>query len=371
MKHCIVYLPYELDPTASRARMVRPRKMIQAFKDIGYEVFEITGYADERKQRIAECKRQIASGIHFDFMYSEASTMPTLLTEPHHLPTHPFLDFGFFSYVKKQGIKIGLFYPDIYWKFDNYGVNMPRWKRVSALKSYELDIRCYEKYLDRFYIPTLTVCDYLKSPQLSSIAEELPPGADDLLIEHKRYENRDFTKEPLTIFYVGGLGGQYRMEELLKAVSMTDNCRLILCCRVAEWENEKENLLPYMNDHIQLVHASGAELEKYYQQTDLCSLVFKPDIYREMAKPVKAYEYLAHEIPMLATEGTAIGKYVKETGIGWATDYSTEKIRQQLEQIKENPQDLRQRAESCRTEKAANTWTSRAKQVAKSLGTCI
>ena len=40
MKHCIFYLPYELDPSAARARMVRPRKMIQAFRSIGYDVFE-------------------------------------------------------------------------------------------------------------------------------------------------------------------------------------------------------------------------------------------------------------------------------------------------------------------------------------------
>ena len=50
--------------------------------------------------------------------------MPTLLTEPHHFPTHPLLDFGFFRYVKKQGIPIGLFYSDIFWKFEDYGKDL-------------------------------------------------------------------------------------------------------------------------------------------------------------------------------------------------------------------------------------------------------
>ena len=75
MKRCIFYLPYELDRSAARARMVRPRKMIRAFQDIGYDVFEITGYAAERKRKIAEAKRLIRSGVPFDFTYSEASTM--------------------------------------------------------------------------------------------------------------------------------------------------------------------------------------------------------------------------------------------------------------------------------------------------------
>ena len=55
-----------------------------------------------------------------NFLYSESSTMPTSLTEPHHMPTHPFLDFSFFYFCKRNGIKIGLFYRDIYWKFEIY-----------------------------------------------------------------------------------------------------------------------------------------------------------------------------------------------------------------------------------------------------------
>ena len=48
MKKCIFYLPYELDPLAARARMVRPRKMMQAFRDVGYAVGEIAGDVAER-----------------------------------------------------------------------------------------------------------------------------------------------------------------------------------------------------------------------------------------------------------------------------------------------------------------------------------
>lgn len=102
------------------------------------------------------------------------------------------------------------------------------------MKNYALDIHEYEKYLDRFYIPSLQVCDYLQSSRLSEIAEELPPGADNLVIEPKRYENRDFAKDPLTVFYVGGLGNHYQIGELIAAISQTPNTRLILCCREAE-----------------------------------------------------------------------------------------------------------------------------------------
>ena len=97
MKKCIFYLPYKLDEDAMGARMMRPRKMIQAFTDIGYEVAIITGTSLERRPLIRKIKNKIKEGERFDFMYTEAHTEPTLLTDPHHLPTHPFLDFGFFK----------------------------------------------------------------------------------------------------------------------------------------------------------------------------------------------------------------------------------------------------------------------------------
>ena len=367
MKRCIFYLPYELDPQASRARMVRPRKMIRAFQELGYEVFEITGYAAARKQKIAEFKRLIHSGVRFDFAYSEASTMPTRLTEPNHLPTHPLLDFGFFRYLKKQGIPIGLFYPDIYWKFDNYGENLPAWKRFFALKNYELDILEYEKYLDRFYIPSLKVCDYLQSPGLSKIAEELPPGADDIVVSPRSYEARDFKRDPLTVIYVGGIGAHYQIGELLRAVNKAEHCRMILCCREQDWEKQKAELQPLLSDRIEVVHKSGEGLEDCYQRADLCSLMFRHSAYIDMSQPVKAYEYLAHGIPMLATEGMAIADFVKRYDIGWTMDDSAEAIARQLQICIEHPELLEEKRVHCREAQPIHTWKARARQVARGL----
>lgn len=35
--------------------------------------------------------------------------MPTLLTEKHHCPTHPFLDFSFFHFVENTELKLAYF----------------------------------------------------------------------------------------------------------------------------------------------------------------------------------------------------------------------------------------------------------------------
>ena len=58
MKKCIFYLSYKLDEHGMGARMLRPRKMIQAFIDIGYEVFVIEGFSSTRKVQIKELKNK-------------------------------------------------------------------------------------------------------------------------------------------------------------------------------------------------------------------------------------------------------------------------------------------------------------------------
>ena len=244
MSKCIFYLPYKLDQNGEGARMIRPRKMIQAFEDIGYDVFVIDGWSSERRKKISQIKKNIRNGVKYDFMYSESSTAPTLLTDPRHMPTHPFMDFGFFKFARRKGIKIGLFYCDVYWKFDSYGEGLPTWKKQSAIINYKYDLKQYKRTLDAFYVPDLKMCRYLDEPVLTAIAKELPPGADNIRHEKKESGVRNFSSRPLTVFYVGGINSHYRITELVKAIHGTDDTRLILCCRSVEWEKEKSAFEP-------------------------------------------------------------------------------------------------------------------------------
>ena len=363
MKKCIFYLPYELDEKGNGARMVRPRKMIEAFRAIGYDVFVIQGYSEKRRALIKELKKSIAGGAKYDFMYTESHTEPTLLTDPHHMPTHPFLDFGFFRYVKKHGIKIGLFYCDLYWKFDEYGKNLPGWKRISAIANYKYDIRQYRKYLDRFYIPCKVMCRYFEEKDLINMASELPPAADDIDVSGNAGRNDG----RLRIFYVGGLGGHYQILELFKAVAANEKCELTVCCREKEWEKEKGPYLQYLSDRIRIIHKNSHELPPYYAEADICSLLFKADEYREMAMPFKAFEYLAYEKPVLSTKGTAIGNFAEENGLGWNIEYSEEEISGVLKRILDDPSEIGEKINNCKEAKKRNLWTTRAQKVADDL----
>lgn len=368
MKQCIFYLPYKLEAHGSGARMMRPRKMAQAFRDIGYEVLMISGTSSERRPLIREAKKRIISGEKFDFVYAEANTEPTLLTDPSHLPTHPFLDFGFLKFAQKHGIPIGLFYSDLFWKYDGYGSGLPGWKRKSALMCYRYDIRQYEKILNRFYVPEAeTFSRVLGSEKLTGIMSELPPGAENLAVTPRDPVHRDFSENPLTVFYVGGLGGNYQIAELLKAVHDSENVRLILCCREAEWEKEKPGFAEFLCDRVEVIHRSGDELEPYYARADVGSLLFRRGSYMDMAKPFKAYEYLGHELPVLSTKGTAIGSFVERYDIGWNIAYSAKAVQRVFQEIFEDPALLSRMRKNCKAAKAGNLWTCRAEQVVQDL----
>lgn len=368
MKKCIFYLPYKLDENGAGARMIRPRKMIEAFKSIGYEVASITGTSSERRPLIKEIKRRIKRGEQFDFMYTESSTEPTLLTDPSHLPTHPFLDFGFFKFIKNSGIPIGLFYCDIYWKFDSYGKELAAWKRNAAILNYKYDIAQYKRLLSKLYVADLRVCSYIGEEALARRAVELPPGADNLQIEQKNLAaSRDFTKEPLSIFYVGGLGGHYRILELVKAVAQIRKTKLVICCREKEWEKERDSIIPFLCERIRVIHKTSGELEPFYGEADVCSLLFRNDVYIQMAKPFKAYEYLAHEIPVLATKGTSIGNFVEENDIGWSIPFDAGAIASTIESIVNDPKEWERKSRNCEIAKHKNLWTNRAQTVVSSL----
>ncbi|MDE5974425.1 MAG: glycosyltransferase [Eubacterium sp.] len=372
MKRCIFYLPYKLPEHCITPGQLRPKKMVQAFRDIGYDVFVIWGYCEERKELIKELKSNIKNGYQYEFMYTESSSIPTLLTEPHHYPTHPFMDFSFFRYIKRQGIKIGLFYRDIHWKFDIFKPSTYR-KQLAALKNYiyltlyKYDIRQYKRLIDRFYLPSLTMADIIGSKKLKNISALLLPGSDNLSVKHKDYSQRDFTKKPLNIFYVGNISEHYHLIEILKAVSRTDHCSMTLCCHEKLWLKEKEKFEPYLNENIHIIHKSSNELEPYYKEADIGSIFFENNDYMDMAIPFKSFEYLANEIPAIATTNTAIGKFIETNGNGWTIPYNTDAACELLNRIIKNPELISEKQCNCIKVKQENLWIARAKKVEQDL----
>lgn len=364
-RRCIFHIPNKLIEKGKTGSQVRPREMRRALEKIGYEVDVIQGTAKERKKAIKDIKEEILKGAHYDFLYSESSTMPTLLTEKHHIPTYPFLDFGFFKFCRKHDIPIGLFYRDIYWKFDIYTKSVPLYQRIFSIPMYKYDLKMYNRLLDVLYLPSLRMLAYL--PECRSLCvKTLPPGAvysktikED---KHNHYLKRR-KNDKIRLFYVGGVSGQYDIEMLMKIVCQRKDIEIIVCCKQNEWESEKERYRGYLTDNVKIVHVIGEGLEKYYLWADVCCCYFEAFEYRKMAVPVKLFEYIGHVTPVIATEGTEAGQMVQQSDIGWTIPYSEEDFARLLDNIASNPEEIFEKHRNMVDCLEQNTWEKRALQV--------
>ncbi|RZS96699.1 glycosyltransferase [Cecembia calidifontis] len=359
----IFHLPFEPDKTRLSASQIRPYKMINAFQNVGYEVALVIGSAKTRKDQIKHIKKRILNGEKFDFLYSESSTMPTMLTESHHLPTYPFLDFGFFYFLKKNKIPIGLFYRDIHWKFKHYNVSFFK-KSVSTL-FYKLDLFLYKKLVDVIFLPSIEMKEYILELNSLKILS-LPPGSEKPNFEIGVPKK----KNDLKILYVGGLGDLYNLELFLITLTKlkNKNIQFTICTRKTDYELVKEMYDQYLEfENINLVHAGGEELKNLYRTSDMCCLFVKPSQYWEFAMPVKLFEYIAFEKPIIAVKNTSVGNYVKEKNIGWAIDYDADQLSVFFKKIIHNELDYNILTDNLAKDAQANTWESRANYVANCL----
>jgi len=364
-KRCIFHIPNYIDINRKSASNVRPLKMIEAFKENGYIVDIVMGYAKDRKKQIKQIKNNIKNGCKYDFMYSESSTMPTLLTEKHHLPLYPFLDFSLFKYCKKNGIKSGLFYRDLYWKFDVYK-NLPILKRIFATFFYKYDLYKYKKLIDIIYTPSEFVERYLRNEKMVNPKTKiklLPPGCDIKQLK----ENKDCNKKELNIFYVGGISEEvYNFEKFIYAINKLKDVNLTICCREDEWKKESCKFNKPLNN-IKVIHANTNELAEYYKKADVCSLLFKNNEYINMAMNFKLFEYISYNKPIIATKGTAAGEFVEKNDIGWLINCEFNEIKELVNYLISNKNEIQRIKTNQKNIIEKHTWKARAKQVEEEL----
>lgn len=360
MKRMIFHIPNYLDPNIHSGSQIRPRKMIQAFKDIGYEVDVVSGYVHERRNSIYTIKKNIKSGIKYEFLYSESSTVATALTEKHHLPIAPFLDFNFFSFCKKNGIRIGLFYRDIYWIFDSYKNSMSYFKYKFAVSFYKFDLIYYSKFVDILYLPSRQMFDYIPFPSsFTKSVNALPPGI-------AMYKNVKSKNALLSFIYVGGLSDLYDLTLFTKTISLHKDVKFTLCTRENEWQKEKNKYINYMHT-LTVVHKNSDELASMYEANDIAIYFVKPDILWSFALGIKLFEYIAHKKPIIAIENTAVGDFVKKNDIGWVIEYNKDQLDALVNCINNDRTLIDEKIENMEAIISKNTWKARAEQVKQEL----
>ncbi|WP_149302594.1 glycosyltransferase [Cutibacterium modestum] len=360
VRRCIYHVPYPLDPNTTFGGQKRAVAMFKALVEWG-EVWLVAGNANQRRRRMKVVMDAVRAGTRFEFCYSESSTMPTTLTEPHHLPTHPVQDFAFLTRLRRHGIPVGLFYRDVYWKFPLYGEGVPKAKQLVAQTMYRYDLLAYRQCLDVLFLPSLRMGEWVDvGDRVKKVA--LPPGHD---IDETPTAP---PSSPLSMFYVGGLGSLYDLSDFCEAVASVPETSLTICTRPKEWEQARKDYGPLMGDNIKVVHANGKkELEPYFAAANVAVLAMAPHEYRGFAAPLKLFEYIGNGKPIIATEGTFVGDVVTHDKLGWTVKASVDEFATLLEQLTRHPEQVDAAFDRVMAARDQHTWSARVEELATAL----
>ncbi|EPY2307963.1 TPA: glycosyltransferase family 1 protein [Clostridium botulinum] len=365
-RRCIFHIPYKVDLNWPSGSQIRPINMIKAFEQNGYDVEIIMGYGEEREKKIKKIKSNIKEGIKYDFLYSESSTEPTLLTEKNHIPLYPFLDFGFLKYCKNHNIKIGLFYRDIHWRFSQYKKNVNILKRIVAYTFYFYDLLKYKAIIDILYLPSKKMYRYIPI-KLKCKVEELPPAFEASIPSNEICEQTK-KEDFINIFYVGGVNPQlYNLEKMFSVINNEKKYKLTVCCRENEWKSYNKIYKKYIGDKIKIIHKKDKELNKYFAEADVVSLFVEPQEYWKFAMPVKLFTYISYKKPIICCKNTAVGKFVMDNSIGWEIDYSEESLSKLLEYLSCNNQEIYVKKSNITKIIDQHDWKARARKVINDL----
>lgn len=362
----IYHVPYPLQFSNPTGGGVRPVKMLRALQD-RYEVAVVAGTAAERRTAIGEVMASIRAGVFYEFCYSESSTMPTALTETHHLPTHPLLDFSFFAQLRRHHVPVGLFYRDIHWRFPMYkeGTSLP--KRVAAKAAYRYDLLAYGRTVDHLFLPSVEMAAYVPLPRSVPVSA-LPPGHEYGGHEGGEVPVGDRSNHPVRLFYVGGTKSNYRLHEFLAAVQARPEVSMVVCTRAEEWSNARAGYAEFLADNINVVHANGPETTPYFAAANVAVVATEPQEYWNFAAPLKVYEYLGHGLPIIASEGSLAGRFVAEHGLGWTVPYRREAFSELLGELDAHPELVDQTRERVLAVREDHSWAGRVREITRVLG---
>jgi glycosyltransferase involved in cell wall biosynthesis len=356
MKNCIFHIPWKPDEKQNVAPDIRVIKISNAITNIGYNVEVIWGWGKERKQRIKKVKELIKTGQKFDFLYSESSTYPTMLTEPHHLPTYPLLDFSFFRFCKKHKIPIGLFYRDVYWNSKEV-MRFNIFKQCYSIIFHVLDVLLYNKLLDKLFLPSVKMRKHIPFLRKSLPITTLFPGSE-LVDSVSKFNNK--------FLYVGSINPQlYDVSEMLNAFGET-GVELYLCCRDSEWELFKEYYKNLLSPNISIIHITKEHIKEVYKKIAYTIIYLEPKVYREFAMPFKLFEYLSFEKPIITSKGTAVSEFVEKNKIGYHINYDSSSLKLFLNNLPSEAE-YEKIVDNMIKIKKQNLWETRAKKIVDEL----
>src|SRR5699024_11163799 len=156
-----------------------------------------------------------------------------------------------------------------------------------------------------------------------------------------------------------------------KGTIALDSVSPVGCRREEEWNKEKEKYEQYLNNRIKIVHEQGKELYSYFNQADILNLFVEPIPYWDVAIPLKLFEYISNQRPIITVKNTAVGNLITKNEIAWTCELALEVLLEVLSQLNSKKIDEKKKIQvkkaNIKALKCNNTSEVRAHQVVADL----
>lgn len=366
MSTVVFHLPYLRKDSRVDASIARPTQLIEAFKERGFLVIEISGVPGERREAIRDLRRRLRAGLKVDLFYSESHALPNALAnwKSARVLQSPFLDARLFRLMRQHGVPTALFLRDVAWRSPGFMSHRPRWVRAVAKQIYWIDLVQYRRWIDLLYVPSEPMAalvpiypqDRMKVLRAAGPRTELegiaPPSAGRL-----------------KLVYVGNVDADvYRFHRLLTAVRQaSDVAELVVNVPEISWERFRSQYEQLLGPNITVEHRSLDTLPPLLAASDIGVLFYEPSMYRTIAFPAKVLEYCAYGLPIITSGDSYAAEYIEDFGLGWVVDYDEQALRDLLIDLSAAPDDVAEHARVALAHSRGETWLNRVDQIAANL----
>lgn len=291
----ITFVDFEEQKSGSS---VRPKKMYDAFVEKGYNISLLTGLQNRKTERWKNVWRYFKEirKREYGFCYVEPPSGVVFNICDHLL-------LLYISKIKK--IPTGVYYRDAFWKLYKY-YNRNGLKAKILILMHKFDWIIFKLVSKVVYFPSESFAEYFECDRKVI----LMPGAEKI--------DGLLPGEENTFIYVGGIEGGYGADLLLssfkKAYEINKSIRLNLVCR-----NENDIIAKYKNEEWLNLHIGKSgkdELKEIYDKSKYAVITLLKGDYMDLAVPIKIFEYISYEKPILSTDCKEISKIITKYNIG-------------------------------------------------------
>jgi len=357
----IFHYPYPIGDHRSGSS-VHATRLLNGFRGAGFQVFEMVGYPSQRRKVMVRVKRAAAQGRHISFLFAWSPVSSSFLGLANLL--QPCLDYGFFRWCNRHSIPVGVFYGDVFRRFDFFKRQVVWWKRAMLEVFFWADWLNYRRTAQDFFIPSMPMGEFLPTKLPKRRLHGFPPGCDAELLAPYTLS----PSIPLRLFYVGAIVPPiYDLKEMIDVIAETDGVEMTLCCRQEEWRKHRSYYRSAIRaPNVHVVHASGAMLADLYHAADVFAFYRRAHPYLKFCMPVKLFEAIGFGLPVISNAGTESAAFIEREQIGWTLS-SKEQLSQLLQRlVNDRAEVLRKRTRAIAVS-AVHTWRARAAQIEATL----